>query len=228
LTCINKWYSGKSGRRLERRTADRLLRSEAPLIAYREQHLDPQQGRGHDKWENANRWYSSAAFGGFMMNDVHLSYSATPALCGVATTASKSRDRSRKAALAKTGCSLLLTLVVVMSGQPAFAANPTSKEIDELASAKGCYLCHRAKPARRNPDDLLPSAPSWQDIAQKYRRQKDAEDRLTQIVLEGSGNDGKDRHWKGKVSEVGMFPNSQEVDESQARNLVHWILSFAP
>ena len=163
-----------------------------------------------------------------MMNDVHVSYSAAPALCGVATTASKWHSRSRKTVLTEIYCILLLTLVVVTSGQPASAANPTSKEMDELASAKGCYLCHRAKPARRNPDALLPYAPSWKDIAQRYRRQKDAEDRLTQIVLEGSGNDGKDRHWKGKVSEVGMFPNSQEVDESQARNLAHWILSFAP
>ena len=74
----------------------------------------------------------------------------------------------------------------------------------------------------------MPFAPSWKDIAQKYRRQKDAEDRLTQVVLEGTGNDGKDRHWKGKVGELGMFPNSQEVDERQAKELVHWILSFAP
>ena len=60
-----------------------------------------------------------------------------------------------------------------------------------------------------------------------YRRQKDAEDRLAQIVFEGSGNDGKDRHWKGKVSEVGMLPNVKELDEDQATQLVHWILSFA-
>jgi cytochrome c551/c552 len=162
------------------------------------------------------------------MNDVHLSYSAPPALCEVATPASKRHGRPRKTALTEICCSLLLMLVAVMSGQPASAAKPTSNEMDELASAKGCYLCHRAKPARRNPDDLLPYAPSWKDIAQRHRRQKDAEDRLTQIVLEGSGNDGKDRHWKGKVSEVGMFPNMQEIDESQAKNLVRWILSFAP
>ncbi len=100
-------------------------------------------------------------------------------------------------------------------------------EMNELASAKGCDLCHRAEPAKRNAGGLLPYAPSWRDIALRYRRQKGAEDRLTQIVLEGSGNDGKDRHWKGKVSEVGMLPNMQEIDEDQARKLVRWILSFA-
>jgi cytochrome c551/c552 len=99
--------------------------------------------------------------------------------------------------------------------------------MDELPSAKGCYPCHRTEPRKRKPDDLLPSAPSWKEIALMYRRQKDAEDRLAQIVFEGSGNDGKDRHWKGKVSEVGMLPNVKELDEDQATQLVHWILSFA-
>lgn len=33
---------------------------------------------------------------------------------------------------------------------------------------------------------------------------------------------------KGKVSEVGMVPNVKEIDEDQARQLVHWILSFVP
>lgn len=122
---------------------------------------------------------------------------------------------------------MLLILLASMSGRPASAAETASNEMDELASAKGCYLCHRAKPAKRNPDDLLPYAPSWQDIAQKYARQTDAEDRLTQIVLEGSGNNGKQQHWKGKVSDVGMLPNMQEINESQAKRLVHWILSFA-
>jgi cytochrome c len=162
------------------------------------------------------------------MNAIHLPHSATPALYGVGAAAAKRHGRSRKTALARICCSLPLIFVAVMAGVPVSAATPTSDDMNELANAKGCYLCHRAKPARRNPDDVLPSAPSWQDIAQRYRGQKDAEDRLTQIVLEGSGNDGKDRHWKGKVSEVGMLPNMQEIDESQAHNLVHWILSFAP
>lgn len=166
--------------------------------------------------------------GGFKMNDVLRSCSAPPALCAVATAASKRNGHSRRIALTRIGFSLLLLSVAVLCGQPAFAAKPTPNEMDELAAAKGCYLCHRAKPATRHPDDVLPYAPSWQDIAQRYRRQNDAQNRLTQIVLEGSGNNGKDRHWKGKVSEVGMLPNMQEIDESQAKSLAQWILSFTP
>ena len=33
---------------------------------------------------------------------------------------------------------------------------------------------------------------------------------------------------KGKVSEVGMLPHVKEIDEDQARQLVHWIRSFVP
>jgi cytochrome c len=161
------------------------------------------------------------------MNNSDLSYSASSASSGTATATSIRSCCRGKAASAVAGSSLLLILFLVAGGKPAFAAS-TSTDMEELATTKDCYLCHRAKSERRNPDDLLPFAPSWKDIAQKYRGQKDAEDRLTQVVLEGSGNDGKDRHWKGKVGELGMFPNSQEVDERQAQELVHWILSFAP
>jgi cytochrome c len=124
--------------------------------------------------------------------------------------------------------SLLLTSVALLVAQSALAAPPSPREMDELASAKACYLCHRAEPAHRKSKDSLPYAPSWREIALMYRGQKDAEDRLTQIVLWGSNGDGKDRHWKGKVIERGMLPNVKEIDEEQARQLVHWILSFAP
>jgi cytochrome c len=99
--------------------------------------------------------------------------------------------------------------------------------MEQLAEDKGCYLCHRARPEKAKPDQLLPYAPSWLDIARKYKGQKDAEHRLSEIVLQGSGPGSKDRHWQGKVSDVGMLPNIQQIDETQARQLVHWILSFA-
>jgi cytochrome c len=126
------------------------------------------------------------------------------------------------------GALALLVLVVAPVGaQPARAAQPSPKAMDQLASDKGCYLCHRAQPGKPGPNEVLPFAPSWRDIARRYKGQKEAEDRLTEIVLAGSGRGGKDRHWQGKVSEVGMLPNVQEIDEDQARQLVRWILSFA-
>jgi cytochrome c len=109
---------------------------------------------------------------------------------------------------------------------PVPAAQPSSTHMNELASDKGCYLCHRAEPAKQG--ESLPLAPSWREIARKYAGQKNAEDRLTEIVVSGSGRGGKEHHWKGKVHDGAMLPNIKELDEDQARQLVYWILSYAP
>ncbi|HEX8009767.1 MAG TPA: c-type cytochrome [Casimicrobiaceae bacterium] len=122
----------------------------------------------------------------------------------------------------------LAVLLAFAIGQHALAAQPSARATEQLATDKGCYLCHRAKSVKSNPNGHLPHAPSWQDIARTYKGQRDAEDRLTEIVLGGSGEGPKDLHWRGKVSERGMLPNVQQVDEDQARQLVRWILSFAP
>jgi len=115
-------------------------------------------------------------------------------------------------------------LVLFLIGQLARAAEPAPRDMEQLATDKDCYLCHRAEPSKAGTGSVLPYAPSWANIARKYRRQKGAEDRLTAIVQGGS--DLKDRHWRGKVSDAGMPPNIPEVDENEARQLVRWILSF--
>jgi len=119
-------------------------------------------------------------------------------------------------------------VVLLLIAPSAPGAEPTHAQMDALASATGCYLCHRAYPRPSKPDDVAPLAPSWKEIALRYRGQKNAEDRLTEIVISGSAGYGKDRHWRGKQGEAGMLPNVKELDESQARRLVHWILSFGP
>ena len=97
-----------------------------------------------------------------------------------------------------------------------------------LASAKGCSLRHRGDSGQPNSSAMLPSAPSWKDIALKYKWQKGAEECLATIVLEGSGSDPEKQPWRGKVSQVGMRPNKSGIDRKQARQLVRWILSCAP
>ena len=119
--------------------------------------------------------------------------------------------------------SILVGLVASTLG--ACVLQPSSTKMNDLASDKGCYLCHRAEPAPGGP---FPLAPSWKDIARRYAGQKDAEDRLTEIVVSGSGRGGKEHHWKGKVHDAAMLPNIKELDEDQARQLVRWILSFGP
>jgi cytochrome c len=122
---------------------------------------------------------------------------------------------------------LLVVLVLFSSWQSALAVPPAASAMKQLDSAKACDLCHRDAPAKPRVGEPLPLAPSWKDIARKYKGQKDTEDRLTEIVLSGSRGGGMEHHWQGKMSDVGMLPNAKEIDEDQARQLVHWILAFA-
>jgi cytochrome c551/c552 len=100
--------------------------------------------------------------------------------------------------------------------------------MNQLATAKGCHLCHRAEAGTPDTNAMLPYAPSWKDIALKYMGQKGAEQHLTLIVLQGSGGpEDQNRHWHGKVSDAGMLANAPAIDPEQARQLVNWILSQA-
>ena len=121
----------------------------------------------------------------------------------------------------------MLLLLCLLGTHPAASAQRSSKQMSDLASEKGCDLCHRADYGKAVSNELLAVGPSWRDIATKYHGQKDAQDRLTEIVLSGSGGGGKERHWQGKVHDGGMLPNVKELDEDQARQLVRWILSFS-
>jgi cytochrome c len=123
---------------------------------------------------------------------------------------------------------MLALLVSLLIAPPGHAADPSDAAMNRLASAKGCYLCHRAESGQPNPHAMLPFAPSWKDIALEYKGQKGAEKRLTAIVFEGSGSDAKKQLWYGKVGQVGMLANRSGIDRNQARQLVHWILSSAP
>ena len=123
---------------------------------------------------------------------------------------------------------VLTALVSLLIAPAVRAAEPSDAAMNRLASAKGCSLCHRADSGQPNPRAMLPSAPSWKDIAREYKGQKGAEERLTTIVLEGSSSDPEKQHWRGKVSQVGMRPSKSGIDRKQARQLVRWILSCAP
>lgn len=101
--------------------------------------------------------------------------------------------------------------------QPATGAKPESNSavistgVDGLALAKksGCFTCHSIT------KKLV--GPAWNDIAAKYRGQKDAEAKLIDKVAKG----GKDV-W-GKMP---MPPNSPRINDSDIRTLVHFILSL--
>lgn len=91
----------------------------------------------------------------------------------------------------------------------------------------GCIICHDVESPERGANNYLPKAPSFQDVACRYRSDPDAS-RLTSIVREGSGPLRRDRHWKGQVAFETMYPNDLSVTEAEARQIVDWMLTLCP
>jgi len=112
--------------------------------------------------------------------------------------------------------------VVIMAAAAALPARAQDAAgAARLAADRGCMLCHHESPAR--PDSTLASAPSWREIAARYRGKAGAEDELTQFVL--AGTDPKHRHWANQAAFAAMPPNRVEVTPDEARTLVRWILA---
>lgn len=107
------------------------------------------------------------------------------------------------------------------------AAQAQSQSVEDAAKKTaanaGCFACHTI-----SHQDLkggqLPIGPAWQDVAAQYRGKPGAADFLTRVVLEGSNPYSS--HWKNKASGVAMPPNAVAITESDARQVVYWILSL--
>jgi len=116
----------------------------------------------------------------------------------------------------------LLACVALSIAPLAAQAAPLNKEMTSLATDRGCMLCHWARPPRPTVESVPPPAPSLEEIGDRYRGQRGAENRLVGIVMRGSGL--KDRHWAGSTSAFQMPPNEVEISEAEARKLIRWVL----
>ena len=117
----------------------------------------------------------------------------------------------------------LLSMAAVLVLPSAVAvADPYDDRMNRLAVDSGCTLCHSERPRGARDDAVPPPAPSWSEIARRYRGRPDAEDALVAIVMRGVRPE--DRHWAGKTSAVAMPRNRVEITEEDARSLIRWIL----
>jgi cytochrome c len=107
------------------------------------------------------------------------------------------------------------------AGTPAPAGDDAAAK--RLASERGCLACHKEKPLPKGANAILPAAPSWREIAAKYRGRSGAEEQLVRLVVGGS--EPGVRHWKNVASFAEMPPNAVEVSPGEALSLVRWILS---
>lgn len=118
---------------------------------------------------------------------------------------------------------LVLWPLLLAAAGPA-AATPAENDAAmlQLATDKGCMLCHSIDPKPRRADGLPPIAPSWREVALKYRDDPVAYRKLTDTVITGA--DPQARHWSGKVGAATMPPNAATISAEEARMLVNWLL----
>jgi len=97
----------------------------------------------------------------------------------------------------------------------AVAASHEDPRMASLAGSLACTLCHREAPAPREAGDAPPLAPTFREIASRYRHDPKAEERLTHEVIEGI--DPADRHWKDRADFTRMGANAPRVTPDEAR-----------
>jgi cytochrome c len=113
---------------------------------------------------------------------------------------------------------------IALSFSAATIAQQVSDDAAKNTAAKaGCFTCHTIS-HQVSKDGILPIGPAWQDVAAQYRAKPGAADFLTRIVLEGSNPYSS--HWKNKAAGIAMPPNAVAITESDARQVVYWILSL--
>ena len=113
-------------------------------------------------------------------------------------------------------------IVPILLSTAAFgASDPKDAAMLGLASKSGCLTCHSVAVS-----GATPIGPAWAEVADKYRGQKDAIDKLTATVEQGSNP--YESHWKGKSTGLAMPPNAVAITEPEARKLVTWIVGLPP
>lgn len=116
---------------------------------------------------------------------------------------------------------LLLAAASACATVAAHAADGDAMKL--LAEERGCTTCHQEKPVPKGSKAIIASAPSWREIAARYRGHAGAEAQLASEVV--GGTDPKARHWKNQAAFTSMLPNEVAVSDDEARSLVRWILS---
>jgi cytochrome c551/c552 len=103
------------------------------------------------------------------------------------------------------------------------AMPPVASAVDstlELATARGCFICHTVSVDQQQGKPL---APSYQEVAERYRGRADAGDYLASRVLQGTAH--SEQNWEDAISMRFMPPNVN-LSPDEAGLLVGWILDL--
>lgn len=110
----------------------------------------------------------------------------------------------------KTIFGVVATTALLIAGQAAAA------DESELAQRSGCLACHRGVEKRIGPP--------YKDVAEKYAGKKDAEAKLAEHIVKGTGPTGLGWMTEGKATLPFMPPNGN-VTPKNAAKLAKWVLS---
>ena len=115
-----------------------------------------------------------------------------------------------------------LASLLLLASVTAKADDTNDEKAKKMANNAGCFTCHTLK-HQDSKDGKKPVGPAWEDVALQYKGKPGATEFLTRIVLEGSNPYAS--HWKNKAAGIAMPPNAVAISETDARQLVFWILS---
>ena len=118
---------------------------------------------------------------------------ATPASGACKGGAWRRRPRAEMAVVRRAAALALLALPLALA--PAASRAAQTDATLQLARDRGCLVCHQVGGGAPPVAQALPAAPSFHDIAARYRKDPNAVDRLAAIVVHGTQGDNG-RHWK--------------------------------
>lgn len=99
-------------------------------------------------------------------------------------------------------------VVAIIAAAAGLAFGSSAQANEALAKASGCLACHTV--------DKKLIGPSYKDIADKYRKDKGAEAKLSKKVKDGG---------KGVWGDIPMPPNAH-VKDADIKTLVAWIMAI--
>ncbi len=115
-------------------------------------------------------------------------------------------------------CALKLAALITLA-----TVSPVGTAVDstlELATARGCFICHTVAADQQQGNPL---APSYQEVAERYRDRDDAGAYLAERVRHGTAHG--EQNWEDSVSMRFMPPNVN-LAAGEAEQLVDWILDL--
>lgn len=113
----------------------------------------------------------------------------------------------------KTIC---LVVIALLNGGLALAQEASV----ELATESGCFICHTI---HEDAEATRQLAPSYQEIAERYRGRDDAFDYLVNRILHGTLY--TEQNWSDGIS-MSFMPPNVNVSRMEAGEMTNWILNL--